>query len=361
MRRAGSTWAVIAFVTVVGVALAAPSFASTLSLQPTSQGLLPASKAVSGIAAGDFNGDGADDLAVAKEGGVMVWLSNGDGTFTKGETLSDGLSDNTAVVVGDFNGDGKLDLAYSYAFGRVAIALGNGNGTFQPAVQVAESPSLPFYIRDHQLAVGDFEGNGRDEIVVVGSFTNLTVEEGEYQVIADEGGAFTAKSPVNFPIAAESEVVGVAVGDYNDDGDQDLALLDRASNVTNYTRDSIYGEVGQGNDTFVPTANPISLAFASYALPWTETTANLNGSGGDDLLVSTAASNGMIPLLGSSTEFLAPDPGGTPQGFTESFGAPAAADLTGDGLDDAISGFARGDASGVNGGLDIALADGSGG
>src|ERR1700744_1603511 len=219
MRKAVSTWAVIAFVAVVAVALAAQPFASAISLQPTSQGMLPASKPVSGIAAGDFNEDGAEDLAVAEEGGVIVWLSNGDGTFTKGETLSDGLSDNTAVVVGDFNGDGKLDLAYSYAFGRVAIALGNGNGTFQPPVQVAESPSLPFYIRDHQLAVGDFEGNGRDEIVLVGSFPGPGMEEGEYQIIGDEDGTFTAKSPVYFPIASESEVVGVAVGDYNDDGD----------------------------------------------------------------------------------------------------------------------------------------------
>ena len=63
---------------------------------------------------GDFNGDGKLDLAVANfvDSSVSVLLGNGDGTFqvavdygtgSQGEPLS--------VAVGDFNADGKLDLA----------------------------------------------------------------------------------------------------------------------------------------------------------------------------------------------------------------------------------------------------------
>ena len=90
------------------------------------------------ITEGDFNGDGALDVAVADtNGGMSVLLGNGNGTFQPAVNYAAG-SDPIAVTVGDFNGDGKADLAVANdQGGSVSVLLGNGNGTFQAAVNYA--------------------------------------------------------------------------------------------------------------------------------------------------------------------------------------------------------------------------------
>ena len=63
------------------------------------------------VAVGDFNGDRKPDLAVANQfsSNVSVLLGNGDGSFQAAVNFGDGFP--LSVAVGDFNGDGKPDLA----------------------------------------------------------------------------------------------------------------------------------------------------------------------------------------------------------------------------------------------------------
>jgi hypothetical protein len=64
------------------------------------------------IAAGDFNGDGRIDLAVANSGSktVSVLFGNGDGTFSKAAEFEVGIVP-SHIVVADVNGDGRADIA----------------------------------------------------------------------------------------------------------------------------------------------------------------------------------------------------------------------------------------------------------
>src|SRR6266699_3061947 len=101
----------------------------------------------SGIAVGDFNGDGKLDLAVVNFGdwNIYVLLGNGDGTFQAARSVyfASGGGFPWYVVTADFNGDGKLDLAVddygcpldcnSSPSNAVTVLLGNGDGTFLPA------------------------------------------------------------------------------------------------------------------------------------------------------------------------------------------------------------------------------------
>jgi hypothetical protein len=67
------------------------------------------------------------------------------------------------VAIGDFNGDGKLDLAVVGVFENVSILMGNGDGTFQPYVNYIAG-SVP-----RCIAAGDFNGDGKLDLVISNS------------------------------------------------------------------------------------------------------------------------------------------------------------------------------------------------
>ena len=88
-----------------------------------------------GMASGDFNEDGLDDIARATccNGMVKVLLSNGDRTFVQTNLVATGLADNDpyALTAGDFIGNGHLDLLVGGGgSGHVAFLQGFGDGTF---------------------------------------------------------------------------------------------------------------------------------------------------------------------------------------------------------------------------------------
>src|SRR5262249_17309135 len=81
----------------------------------------------------DFNGDGIQDIAAAIPGipgRIAVLLGNGDGSFRFAFQFEAGEA--ADLRVGEFNGDGIQDLVTPGA-----IFLGNGNGTFQPALNIS--------------------------------------------------------------------------------------------------------------------------------------------------------------------------------------------------------------------------------
>src|SRR5260370_38034955 len=99
----------------------------------------------------DVNGDGRPDLLVSglandNTGSVGMLLGNGNGTFQEPSAYySSGGQALSRAVVADLNGDGKPDLLVGEACAAwlgncasgealVGVLLGNGDGTFQPAV-----------------------------------------------------------------------------------------------------------------------------------------------------------------------------------------------------------------------------------
>lgn len=223
------------------------------------------------IAVGDFNGDGKQDLAVAFVGsGVDVLPGNGDGTFQASSTYRSGVAPQS-VVAGDFNGDGKTDLAVANANcgmgnGTVSVLLGNGDGTFQAAVNYPGTASCLIW-----LALGDFNRDGRVDVAAVNQTGTLDVFSGN--------GDGTLQAAVRYNIGTSSN--SVAVGDFNLDGLADLAIGTNAGT-------SILP--GNGDGTFNtpvnwgPPANAVSVG-------------DLNGDGKPDLAVTN--NNGISILLGN--------------------------------------------------------------
>jgi hypothetical protein len=122
----------------------------------------------------DFNGDGKLDLAVTNLNAknVAILLGNGDGTFQSRVTYTttNGIfMGPSAITTGDFNGDGKIDLATSnQEYNTASILLGNGDGTFQNALEFSTGNFAS------TLAAGDFNGDGRLDLAVT-NYTDSTV------------------------------------------------------------------------------------------------------------------------------------------------------------------------------------------
>ncbi len=140
-------------------------------------------------------------------------LGNGDGTFQSPVAVPVGATTNSAIAT-DLNGDGIPDLAvgigsgFTPGAGLVAVMLGNGDGTFQPAVFYG--PPLG---RGANIAVGDFNGDGKPDLAVVASQLEAV------SVFVGKGdGTFSASAPNYLPGSWGS----VGVGDFNSDGRLDI-------------------------------------------------------------------------------------------------------------------------------------------
>jgi hypothetical protein len=273
------------------------------------------------LAAGDFNGDGKVDLAMANfaTGDVTIFLGNGDGTFHFSNSFSVG-GHALALATADVNGDHKADLVVTYATGAqiqnggaVAVFLGKGDGTFLPG------PTYAVGNEPDAITVGDFNGDGKVDFAVANGMDNtVSVMLGKGDGTFKVGSTYSVG---NAPIALKA-------ADVSGDGKVDLV-------VVNATSSNVSVLLGKGDGTFQPAIN--------YALgedPEGLAIADVNGDGKPDLVVTTnfdQPTGTVSVLLGNGNgTFQSPTnypvgPGPVPV---------AVADLNGDRLPDLIVGNA---------------------
>lgn len=214
-------------------------------------------------ATGDFNGDGRDDVITfvrdtqgePGRGDVIVSLSNGS-SFDTAYKWHEFFCVGTEIpVVGDFNGDGRDDIATfvrstasGAGQGDVYVALSNGT-SFGAGTKWHEW----FGLGDEIPLVGDFNGDGRDDIAVLLRSTVTDSGQGDVYVALSTGSAFGPSQKWHDYFCLGNEIPGV--GDFNGDGRDDLVT---------FVRDAWPG-ASQG-DVFV--ALSTGSAFSGTAVRW---------------------------------------------------------------------------------------------
>ena len=170
--------------------------------------------------AGDFNEDGTLDMAIANldSHSVTIVLGNGDGTFAEatGSPITVGTNPRH-IATGHLNGDAHTDLAVTNSGDNtVSILLGNGDGTFGAAADVASSDQVG------GIVISDFDGDGRRDIVVARFSADL--------VSIYRGNGDGTFDPISDDFSVGTYPSFIAADDLDKDGKPDLAVTNYYSN-----------------------------------------------------------------------------------------------------------------------------------
>ena len=263
---------------------------ATPAYYPT--GFLP-----SQIKLGDVNGDGREDVSVAMlidssrtHGGVHVRLGMPDGSLGdilevkfpeahRGKILS--------IQLGDLTDDDRLDLVAAYVDARIGVFEGIGNGFF------LHRRTLPFVNGSRELKVADFDNDGDNDVVGAGYYGEVCLLENRHKERAFEfrGHQYSAKGDERIgaremgiiiedglpqlllgtnrgihvfrsgplasfgessllPLTEQKVVSGMAVGDFDSGGDEDIAFSCLPENCLTLLVGS--EEEGNEEEPFIP-------------------------------------------------------------------------------------------------------------
>ena len=215
-----------------------------------SSGISKADGAGLGVATGDYNGDGWLDLYVANDATPnQLWINRHDGTFVD-EGLLSGAALNAAgnpegsmgIASGDFDRDGDEDLFVTNIIGETfALYVNDGKGNFEDA-RVRTGLAAPTAgMTGFGTDWFDYDNDGwLDLFVANGAVNIIEAQRGQpfpfrmpNQLFHNIGGRFQETSRDGGPAFAHAGIGrGAAFGDIDNDGDVDVVVTNNGGPVS---------------------------------------------------------------------------------------------------------------------------------
>ena len=249
------------------------------------------------IISADFNFDHNPDLVVGGTevtdpyaGNLTVLLGDGTGKFGDIASVRAGLKA-YSLAVGDFNGDGQADVVETDRSSQVTLLPGGGAVGFRLSdnFSVGRSGSNAADETPQSIASGDLNGDGYLDLVTANSQFDDTISV----LLNDLSGKFPIPQLYGAGNGFE-QPFSVALSDFNQDGDLDVAALTKATNQVKVLPGA--GISGLGT----------AVAFSVGTAPVSEAVGDFNGDGQSDLAVANSGSDNVSVLLGDGTGGFAP-------------------------------------------------------
>jgi len=242
---------------------------------------LPVGNDALAVTAGDFNGDQWTDLAFAHRVSdtVSVWWGDGKGAFVDAKSPEQVGPNPVSLAAADFDRDGHLDLAVvSGLADALSVLLGEGDGHF------SEAPCSPLAVGagPHAVAVGEFNEDGRPDLVVASRFVN------QVSILLGTGTGCFDEPEVSIFFYLSPGLPSVAVGDFDADGRDDLAVANQLDRTLN-----VFLAEGQG-EFVLAKGSPLTLEVAPSAI----STWDVDRDGVLDLVVAGGVGGKLVVLSG---------------------------------------------------------------
>jgi gliding motility-associated-like protein len=232
----------------------------------------------------DIDGDGKADLIVTNNGSNTVSVyrnistsgSLSAGSFAPGIDFSTGTNP-SCVTTGDIDGDGKQDIIVTN-WGSSTISIFRNtstsgsitNGSFAAKVDFATGSD------PDDIAVGDIDGDGRPDIAVINIISGTV---SIFRNTSSPGSITSGSLAARIDFATGSSPTGVAIGDIDGDGKQDIAISNYGSNSVSIFRNiSTSGSISAGS--FAP-----KVDFTTGTNPKGVIINDIDGDGKPDLTV----------------------------------------------------------------------------